>query len=75
MVPLPTTETDEYERLYEESFRQLASLPVISGMPVAEAEELIDTVLLASLYRCRANPSQWLAAALTAAAARKEASA
>lgn len=75
MSLLPAAETDEYERLYEESFRQLASLPVIVGMPAAEAGELIDAVLLASLYRNRANPSQWLAAALTDAATRKEESA
>ena len=59
--------TDNDDPTYAENFRQLAALPVLSGIDADKAAEIIDEALLASLLRPRTNLQQWLIAAVTAA--------
>ncbi|HEY0140365.1 MAG TPA: hypothetical protein VGF48_05680 [Thermoanaerobaculia bacterium] len=72
MVPHMVNDNDETARLYEESFQRLATLPVLARIPPGQAAELIDDVLVASLFRRRANLEQWLTGALTLAVKQME---
>jgi hypothetical protein len=63
---------DELESMYHASFLQLSDLAAELGVSRDEAPDLIQSVLLGSLYSPRTDPERWLAAALTAAAKQRE---
>lgn len=72
MVPNIVSDGEETARIYAESFHNLAALPMLAGIPADRAAELIDDVLVASLFRPRANLEQWLTGALAMAVKQME---